>query len=185
MSGYFSSASSAKTLEYLIRRMKIHVFNVEQVITCALPYHSTAEFVKLVQLCNIDGTSFYWLQGVKEKGAAPPRDRLVTRCTHDGAAGRRGRRHHRFRSRPQSRPRRDARRRRHLARPSGLPRRHPRFRLPSRPQPRHRPRRDARCCRHLAPPSGPPRRPPLRLDVRRRRTPMATSSTRSSMGDDC
>lgn len=65
--------------------MKIHVLNVEQVITCALPYHSTAEFVKLVQLCNIDGTSFYWLQGVKEKGAAPPRDRLVTRCTHDGA----------------------------------------------------------------------------------------------------
>ena len=54
-------------------------------MTCALPYHATAEFVKLVQLANLEGTSFYWLKGVKEKGAAPPRDGLVARCARDGA----------------------------------------------------------------------------------------------------
>jgi hypothetical protein len=74
VSGHFATAAAAKCLEYLIRRFKIHVYNVEAAVTCALPYHATAEFVKLVQLANLEGTSFYWLEGVKEKGAAPPRD---------------------------------------------------------------------------------------------------------------
>lgn len=85
LSGYFASASAAKCLEFLIRRMKIHVFNVEQVVTCALPYHATPEFVKLVQLANLTNTSFYWLKGVKDTGAAPPRNALVARCRHDAA----------------------------------------------------------------------------------------------------
>jgi U3 small nucleolar RNA-associated protein 10 len=66
----------------------VHVTNLppyDAAITCALPYHSTPEFVKLVQLCNLEGTQFYFLKMVKEKGAAPPRDQLVVRCTHDGA----------------------------------------------------------------------------------------------------
>ena len=59
--------------------------NVDAAVTCALPYHSTPEFVKLVQLCNLENTSFYWLKGVKETGAAPPGDRLVQRCLRDMA----------------------------------------------------------------------------------------------------
>jgi U3 small nucleolar RNA-associated protein 10 len=85
LSGRFATAAAARCLEYLIRRFKIHVYNVEAAVTCALPYHATAEFVKLVQLANLENTSFYWLKGVKEKGAAPPRDGLVARCARDGA----------------------------------------------------------------------------------------------------
>ena len=85
LSGRFATAAAARCLEYLIRRFKIHVYNVEAAVTCALPYHATAEFVKLVQLAHLEGTSFYWLKGVKEKGAAPPRDGLVARCARDGA----------------------------------------------------------------------------------------------------
>mmetsp|Transcript_3362 Transcript_3362/g.7871 ORF Transcript_3362/g.7871 Transcript_3362/m.7871 type:complete len:461 (-) Transcript_3362:20-1402(-) len=85
LSGFFLTAAATKTLEYLIRRYKIHVYNVDAAITCALPYHSTPEFVKLVQLANLDGTSFYFLKQVKEVGAAPPRDQLVVRCCNDGA----------------------------------------------------------------------------------------------------
>ena len=85
LSGRFATTAAARCLEYLIRRFKIHVYNVEAAVTCALPYHATAEFVKLVQLANLEGTSFYWLKGVKEKGAAPPRDGLVARCARDGA----------------------------------------------------------------------------------------------------
>jgi len=48
-------------------------------------YCGTPEFVKLVQLANLEGSSFYFLKAVKEKGAAPPREQFVTRCTHDGA----------------------------------------------------------------------------------------------------
>ena len=68
-----------------MRRYKVHVRNVDALIACALPYHCTPEFVKLVQLCALEGTSFYFLAKVKELGAAPPRSQLVQRCTHDGA----------------------------------------------------------------------------------------------------
>ena len=85
LSGYYLNPAATKTLEYLIRRYKIHVHNVDAAVTCALPYHSTSEFVKLVQLCNLENTSFYWLKGVKETGAAPPRDRLVQRSLRDMA----------------------------------------------------------------------------------------------------
>lgn len=85
LSGFFTTAPAFKTLEYLVRRYKIHVYNVDASITCGLPYHSTPEFVKLVQLANLEGTQFYFLRHVKEKGAAPPRDQLVARCTNDGA----------------------------------------------------------------------------------------------------
>ena len=85
LSGYYLNPAATKTLEYLIRRYKIHVHNVDAAVTCALPYHSTPEFVKLVQLCNLENTSFYWLKGVKETGAAPPRDRLVQRSLRDMA----------------------------------------------------------------------------------------------------
>ena len=85
LSGYYLNPAATKTLEYLIRRYKIHVHNVDAAVTCALPYHSTPEFVKLVQLCVLENTSFYWLKGVKETGAAPPRDRLVQRSLRDMA----------------------------------------------------------------------------------------------------
>jgi U3 small nucleolar RNA-associated protein 10 len=85
LSGFFLTPAAFKTLEYLVRRFKIHVYNVDAAITCALPYHSTPEFVKLVQLSNLEGSQFYFLKHVKEKGAAPPRDQLVVRCSHDGA----------------------------------------------------------------------------------------------------
>jgi hypothetical protein len=41
--------------------------------------------VRLVQLCALDGTGFYFLAGVKATGAAPPRDQLVKRCVNDAA----------------------------------------------------------------------------------------------------
>ena len=85
LSGYYLNPAATKTLEYLIRRYKIHVHNVDAAVTCALPYHSTPEFVKIGQLCNLGNTSFYWLKGVKETGAAPPRDRLVQRSLRDMA----------------------------------------------------------------------------------------------------
>lgn len=85
LSGFYLNPAATKTLEYLIRRYKIHVHNVDAAVTCALPYHSTPEFVKLVQLCVLENTFFYFLKGVKETGAAPPRDRLVQRCLRDMA----------------------------------------------------------------------------------------------------
>ena len=86
LSGYFTEKCAISTLEYLVRRFKIHVYDVDDFIACALPWHSTAEFVKCAQTCQLeDSKHFKWLSGVKETGAAPPRDALAVRCSKDKA----------------------------------------------------------------------------------------------------
>uniref|UniRef100_A0A2P2MAU7 HEAT repeat-containing protein 1 n=1 Tax=Rhizophora mucronata TaxID=61149 RepID=A0A2P2MAU7_RHIMU len=52
VSGHFQLPAVHKTLEYLIRRYKIHVYNFEDLILCALPYHDTHAFVRVVQLID-------------------------------------------------------------------------------------------------------------------------------------
>lgn len=86
LSGYFTEKCAVSTLEYLVRRFKIHVYDVDDFIACALPWHSTAEFVKCAQTCQLENSkNFKWLSGVKETGAAPPRDALAVRCSKDKA----------------------------------------------------------------------------------------------------
>ena len=86
LSGYFTEKAASKTLEYLIRRFKIHVYDVDAFIACAMPWHSTPEFVKACQVCQLENSKhFKWLTGVKETGAAPPRDALAVRCSKDKA----------------------------------------------------------------------------------------------------
>jgi U3 small nucleolar RNA-associated protein 10 len=86
LSGYFTEKAASKTLEYLIRRFKIHVYDVDAFIACAMPWHSTPEFVKACQVCQLENSKhFKWLAGVKETGAAPPRDALAVRCSKDKA----------------------------------------------------------------------------------------------------
>ncbi|CAN0862884.1 Uncharacterized protein At3g06530 [Linum grandiflorum] len=82
LSGHFQSPASHKTLEYLIRRYKVHVFNVDDLILCALPYHDTHAFVRLVQLVNTSG-KWKFLDGVKKSGAAPPRTIFVQQSLRD------------------------------------------------------------------------------------------------------
>lgn len=81
LSGYLLLAHSHKTLEYLIRRYKIYAYNVDDVILCALPYHETSLFVRIVQLLNLEKTQWHFLEGVKKSGAPPPRAVLVKQCT--------------------------------------------------------------------------------------------------------
>ena len=86
LSGYFTERAASKTIEYLIRRFKIHVYDVDDLIACAMPWHGTAEFVKVAQTCQLENSKhFKWLSGVKETGAAPPRDALAVRCSKDKA----------------------------------------------------------------------------------------------------
>lgn len=42
-----------KTLEYLVRRFKVHVYNVDALLAAALPFHDTALFGRLVQLLEL------------------------------------------------------------------------------------------------------------------------------------
>lgn len=83
LSGHLQSPSAFKTLEYLVRRYKIHVYNIEELILCALPYHDTHAFVRIVQLIDLGNSRWRFLDGVKASGAPPPRDVIVQQCIRD------------------------------------------------------------------------------------------------------
>ncbi|KAD2392887.1 hypothetical protein E3N88_39864 [Mikania micrantha] len=83
LSGYFQLPSALRTLEYLIRRYKIHVYNIEELILCALPYHDTHVFVRIVQLLDTGHGKWMFLEGVKTSGAPPPRKVIVQQCVRD------------------------------------------------------------------------------------------------------
>lgn len=64
----------------------MHIHNVDALITMALPFHETNEFVRLVHICDLSSTSLWqWLSPMQQSGAALPRAVLVQRCTHDRA----------------------------------------------------------------------------------------------------
>ncbi|KAI9160506.1 hypothetical protein LWI28_008767 [Acer negundo] len=83
LSGHLQLPASLKTLEYLIRRYKIYVYNTEELILCALPYHDTHVFVRIVQLLNLGNNKWKFLEGVKVSGAPPPRTVIVQQCIRD------------------------------------------------------------------------------------------------------
>ncbi|KAM7273255.1 hypothetical protein ACFE04_027919 [Oxalis oulophora] len=83
LSGYLHLPASHKTLEYLIRRYKVHVYNIEDLILSAFPYHETHAFVRIMQLINTGNTRWKFLDGVKTSGAPPPRSVIVQQCIRD------------------------------------------------------------------------------------------------------
>ncbi|XP_056866577.1 uncharacterized protein At3g06530 isoform X3 [Raphanus sativus] len=83
LSGYLQFRASLETLEYLIRRYKVHIYNVEDVVLCAFPYHDTHAFVRIVQLITTGNTKWKFLDGVKNSGAPPPRSVIVQQCIRD------------------------------------------------------------------------------------------------------
>ena len=52
-------------------------------MVCALPYHATGEFVRLVQIMPLDGTVWAFLRPMQKSGAPLPRPVLVRRCAND------------------------------------------------------------------------------------------------------
>ncbi|KAK9825496.1 hypothetical protein WJX74_001182 [Apatococcus lobatus] len=74
-----------QSLEYLVRRFRVHQRNVDALMACALPYHSTNEFVRLIQIMQIGGSQWAFLQPMQQSGAALPRGILVQRCRTDKA----------------------------------------------------------------------------------------------------
>ncbi|XWS60132.1 hypothetical protein CRYUN_Cryun07bG0008200 [Craigia yunnanensis] len=83
LSGHLQLPASLKTLEYLIRRFRIHVYNIEDLVLCVLPYHDTHAFVRIVQLINTGNSKWKFLDGVKVSGAPPPRSVIVQQCIRD------------------------------------------------------------------------------------------------------
>ncbi|WOL10215.1 hypothetical protein Cni_G18969 [Canna indica] len=83
LSGHLQLDAALKTLEYLIRRYLVHVYNMDELVLCALPFHDTSIFVRIVQLLDLGNSKWVFLEGVKASGAAPPRKVIVQQCIRD------------------------------------------------------------------------------------------------------
>ncbi|KAF9277204.1 HEAT repeat-containing protein 1 [Mortierella alpina] len=57
LSPYFLLKPAGKALEWLIRRFRIHEFNIDAIIHAVLPYHETALFVTMISILQIEETS--------------------------------------------------------------------------------------------------------------------------------
>ena len=67
-------------------RCRVHLHNVDAMLTTALPFHETNEFVRVVQICDLSTTRLWqWLTPMQQSGAALPRATLVQRCVNDRA----------------------------------------------------------------------------------------------------
>lgn len=62
---------------------RVHIYNVSELLLCALPYHSTPEFARLVAVLQLKGGPWEWLTPCQQTGAPPPRELLVRRCVND------------------------------------------------------------------------------------------------------
>jgi U3 small nucleolar RNA-associated protein 10 len=58
--------------------------NVEELMSAALPYHETEQFVRLVQILRLEPRSRWaFLEPMQQSGAPVPRESLVLRCITD------------------------------------------------------------------------------------------------------
>ncbi|MDP2438114.1 MAG: hypothetical protein Q8P67_20420, partial [archaeon] len=91
---YLLHPAAVKALEWLMRRFRVHELNVDAVVSCALPYHETNLFVKIVQCLRLRPPSssstalakqhtysqWQWLEPMKKTGLPLPRALIVERC---------------------------------------------------------------------------------------------------------
>jgi U3 small nucleolar RNA-associated protein 10 len=63
---------------------RVNELNVDMLMSCALPYHGTVQFVRLVQTMRLDGI-WAFLAPMQQSGAPLPRSSLVQRCCADAA----------------------------------------------------------------------------------------------------
>lgn len=63
---------------------RVNEFNVSALMGCALPFHSTLQFVRLVHTMRLDSL-WAFLGPMQQSGAPLPRSTLVQRCCNDAA----------------------------------------------------------------------------------------------------
>ncbi|MGH0159593.1 UNVERIFIED_CONTAM: hypothetical protein FKN15_008290 [Acipenser sinensis] len=85
LSPYFMLKPAQKCLEWLIHRFHVHLYNQESLIACALPYHETKVFVRVIQLLKISEPThrWNWLEPLQKHGVHLARGTLITHCYKD------------------------------------------------------------------------------------------------------
>lgn len=83
VSNYILLPVTLKALEWLVRRFQIHQVNVDDLMGCALPFHETSVFVKIGQVCALEGSKWTFLLAPILQGYPVSRDVIVNRAAKD------------------------------------------------------------------------------------------------------
>ncbi|XP_069374153.1 HEAT repeat-containing protein 1 isoform X2 [Paralichthys olivaceus] len=85
LSPYFLLKPAHKCIEWLVHRFHVHLYNADSLLACALPYHDTNVFVRVLQLLRIrDATNRWnWLHCLQKPGVPLSRGALITHCYTD------------------------------------------------------------------------------------------------------
>ncbi|KAJ6630100.1 hypothetical protein B0H10DRAFT_1984968 [Mycena sp. CBHHK59/15] len=76
---YLTEAPTGKVLEWLVRRFRIHEFNVEAILALFLPYHESPHFTKMLTILHVKPNSTWsFLLPFKAAAQHVPRNSLVT-----------------------------------------------------------------------------------------------------------
>lgn len=85
LSPFFMLQPAHKCLEWLIRRYSIEAYDRDDFVMLILPYHGTRIFVRCVQIIDVAGTRWDWLDSVKKSGVPLAKQTLFNRLASDQA----------------------------------------------------------------------------------------------------
>ncbi|KAH3762952.1 U3 snoRNP protein [Pelomyxa schiedti] len=80
LSPHFMDSSATQVLEYLLRNYSSHIYDVDALMKCALPYHETVTFAKLLQVLQLP-PKWIFLSPCARKRSPVSRHLLVKECT--------------------------------------------------------------------------------------------------------
>ncbi|XP_007565302.1 HEAT repeat-containing protein 1 [Poecilia formosa] len=82
---YFLLKPAHKCIEWLVHRFHVQLYNPDSLLACALPYHDTNLFVRVLQLLNLKEATnrWNWLQCLQKPGVPLSRGTLITHCYSD------------------------------------------------------------------------------------------------------
>lgn len=85
LSPYFMLKPAQKAMEWLVYRFGIHQYNIDDIMMCIMPYHTTKLFVRVVQIMNVssDTHPWNWLKPIQKPGVPLARSTVLTHCYKD------------------------------------------------------------------------------------------------------
>ncbi|TFK24886.1 hypothetical protein FA15DRAFT_669091 [Coprinopsis marcescibilis] len=86
---YLMDAPTGKALEWLVRRFRIHEYNIDALMTLFLPYHETPHFTKMISILELKpNTRWGFLIPYKTAAQNVPRVSLVSEMLRNGDVAR-------------------------------------------------------------------------------------------------
>ncbi|CAH1776175.1 unnamed protein product [Owenia fusiformis] len=85
VSPYFLMTPAQKAMEWLIYRYQMHIYNIDELLMCILPYHETKIFTRAIQLIKLDNPAsrWHWLSPIQKPGFPLARSTVINHCAKD------------------------------------------------------------------------------------------------------